>query len=207
MIERAGTEHPWREKLRAYLHENAKPAHKFGHQPRLYALTQQIGEGLQYDDDVVFAAVWLHDLGVFIGHRPEDVERLKTWNHVAYVTEKAPQILADAGFPAAKVPAVLEVIRTHQPQDTPQTIEATIARDADILEQLGAIGILRTAAKLDSDTRFHLFADVQTSLQKALDTLPAKLQLPRAKEFAQPRISALRSFLEALAAEAGEDLG
>ncbi len=41
----------------------ARPVDKYGHQPRLYALTQKVGEGLTYDDDIVFAAAWLHDIG------------------------------------------------------------------------------------------------------------------------------------------------
>jgi uncharacterized protein len=196
----------YRTALRAYLAREANPRHKFGHQPRLYALTQQIGAGLAYDDDVVFAAVWLHDLGVFVGHRPEDPIALQAWDHVAYITQKAPAILTEAGFPAAKIPAVLEVIRTHQPQDTPLTLEATIARDADILEQLGAVGILRTVAKLGSDTRFNTFTDAVTALRKQLTTLPAKLLLQSSKVLAVPRIRTLQAFLEATTAEAGENL-
>ena len=65
------TAQPWRAAIENYIAAHANPTHKFGHQPRLYALTQLIGAGLTYDDDVVFAAVWLHDIGVFIGHRPE----------------------------------------------------------------------------------------------------------------------------------------
>jgi uncharacterized protein len=200
------TEPIYRAHLRAYLAREANPRHKFGHQPRLYALTQQIGAGLAYDDDVVFAAVWLHDLGVFVGHRPEDPIALQAWDHVAYITQKAPAILTEAGFPAAKIPAVLEVIRTHQPQDTPLTLEATIARDADILEQLGAVGILRTVAKLGSDTRFNTFTDAVTALRKQLTTLPAKLLLQSSKVLAVPRIRTLQAFLEATTAEAGENL-
>ncbi|MDQ2833649.1 MAG: HD domain-containing protein [Acidobacteriota bacterium] len=196
----------FRSALETYIASNAQPTHKFGHQPRLYALTRQIGYGLDYDDDVVFAAVWLHDLGVFVGHRPEDEAALKTWDHVEYITQKAPAILAEAGFPTEKIPAVLEVIRTHQPQDTPVTLEATIARDADILEQLGAIGITRTLAKLGSDTRFHTFTHVLHALQKQLEILPDKLILESSKTLASPRIAAMKSFLHALESEAGPNL-
>ena len=90
---------PYRAALETYIAANAQPAHKLGHQPRLYALTQQIGEGLAYDDDVVFAAVWLHDLGVFLGHRPEAPEALKTLDHVAYIIDLAPAIFTQAFFP------------------------------------------------------------------------------------------------------------
>jgi uncharacterized protein len=196
----------FRRALEAYLHANATPQHKYGHQPRLYALTQQIGEGLTYDDDVVYAAVFLHDLGVFIGHRPEDAAALKAWDHVAYISGKAPAILTEAGFPSAKIPTVLEVIRTHQPHDTPTTVEATIARDADILEMLGAIGITRTLSKLGSDNRFLTFTDALIALKKQLETLPAKLILEASKALATQRIIAMKAFISALEAEAGSNL-
>lgn len=200
----------WRERLSEYIRAQAKPPHKFGHQPRLHALTLAIAAespGLAYDDDVVFAAAFLHDLGVFVGHRPEDPEALRRWNHVTYACEKAPQLLGSFGFPADKVPAVLAAIREHQPHDNPQSPEATLLRDADILEQLGAIAILRTASKLGSDTRFTFFGDAQASLQRALNTLPSQLRLAASRRLAAPRIDALRAFLAALEHEAGEHLG
>jgi uncharacterized protein len=192
--------------LETYIANHANPPHKFGHQPRLYALTKQIGKGLTYDDDVVFAAIWLHDLGVFIGHRPESEDDLKTWDHVAYITEKAPAILTEAGFPEEKIPAVLEVIRTHQPNDTPLTLEAKIARDADILEQLGAIGITRILAKLGSDTRFLTFTDALHALKKQLETLPNKLHLEESKKLAASRIELMGSFIQSLESEGGQYL-
>jgi uncharacterized protein len=200
----------FRANLTHYLQANANPQHKYGHQPRLYALTQQIGAGLDptqaYDDDIVFAACFLHDLGVFIGHRPEDPATLKSWDHVAYIIANAPAILTELGFPTEKIPAVLEVIRTHQPHDTPTTLEATITRDADILEQLGAIGITRTLIKIGSDTRFHTFTDGLNALKKQLAMLPPKLLLDPSRTLAVPRILTLQSFIEALESEAGPNL-
>ena len=199
----------WRQRLSDYLQANANPPHKFGHQPRLYALTQTIAAnspGLTYDDDVVFAAAYLHDLGVFLGHRPEDPETLKTWDHVAYACEHAPTLLATFGFPTQKTEKVLAAIREHQPHDDPQTPEATLLRDADILEQLGGVAVLRTASKLGSDTRFHLFTDARNALQRALATLPNQLRLPASHALAQPRIHTLQTFLAALDSEAGPHL-
>jgi len=200
----------FRDKLEAYIKREASPAHKYSHQPRLYALTRKIASlttpAPQYDDDIVFAAAFLHDLGVFIGHRPEDPEQLKHWNHVTYTCGRAPGLLTSFNFPPEKIEAVLACIRAHQPHDEPTTFEATLLRDADILEQLGAIAILRTAAKLGSDTRFHQFSDVRTSLQRSLETLPAKIRLDATKILAAPRIAALQSFLTALTDETGSNL-
>ena len=190
----------------AYIREHAKPVDKFSHQPRLYELTLAIGAGQNYDDEVVFAAVWLHDLGVFVGHRPEEPEALAKWDFLGYVMKQTPDILARFGFPVEKIPAVVEAIRTHQPKDNPTTIEGIILRDADILEQLGAVTVLRTVCKIGRDTRFKTFPDALRVLRKNAEILLDQLKLPASRELAAPRLQVLRQFLEAARMEgcAGE---
>ncbi|HTD56132.1 MAG TPA: HD domain-containing protein [Silvibacterium sp.] len=184
----------------------ARPVDKYGHQPRLYALTRKIGEEFTYDDDIVFAAAWLHDIGVFVGNRPEDPQLLGQWDHVGYACDRGASILREAGFPEAKIPAVLDAIRMHQPKDDPQTVEAVILRDADILEQLGAIGLLRTISKVGRDTRYGRFSDILPVLRSALADLPPKLRTERARQLATPKIRLLSEFLEAVDREAGDAL-
>jgi uncharacterized protein len=191
----------FREAIHEYIAREARPIDKFGHQPRLYALTQQIGAGHRYDDDVVFAAAWVHDLGVFVGHRPEDPDALACWDNVAYAIERAPEVLHETGFPPEKVGAVLEVIRTHQPAAHPTSMEGMILRDADILEQLGAIGVLRTVCKIGRDTRFPTFTQAVESLRRALATLPAQIRLDTTRALAAPKIQRLEAFLTAIDAE------
>lgn len=191
----------YREELVEYIRREARPEDKYGHQPRLYSLACEVGRGLVFDDDVVFAAAWLHDLGVFVGHRPEDPALLAQWDHVAYTVDRVPGILTAAGFDEAKIPAVLEVIRTHQPFDDPVTLEAVIVRDADILEQLGSIGILRAVAKVGRDTRYPTFTSVRAVLEKAVMTLPSKLRLDSSKRLAEGKIRTIEVFLQSLAVE------
>ena len=195
----------WRGLVTAYIAHAAKPREKFGHQVRLYALTREIGQGLVYDDDVVFAAAWLHDIGVFAGHRPEPLSLLEKWDNVAYAVKRASELLRQFSFPG-NVAAAVEAIRTHQPASDPQSIEAVLVRDADILEQLGAIGVLRTACKIGRDTRYQTFSDVRPVFVEALHKLPGKLRLERSRELAAGRISILRAFLEAMDCEAGTAL-
>lgn len=197
---------PWRKAIIEYIRCEAKPVDKYGHQPRLYALTRLIGEGISYDDDVVFAAVWMHDLGVFVGHRPEDPAALAAWDNVAYAINRTPALLIGFGFPPEKIPEVIESIRTHQPQQAPQSIEGTIVRDADILEQLGAIGILRGVCKVGRDTRYPTFSSAIPGLRKALETLPPLLRLEPAKALAVSRVRLSEEFLEAVDAEGGSEL-
>ncbi len=195
----------YRQALIEYIREQAKPPDKFSHQPRLYRLATELAGADRYDDDVLFAAAWLHDLGVFIGHRPEDPVALAQWDNVAYAIKEAPAILVKLGFRQDKIGAVLEAIRTHLPSTNPTTFEGTLLRDADILEQLGAIAILRTVCKIGRDTRFVRFADALNLLKRNVEQLPAQLNLDSSRQLAQGRIKALNFFLEAAEAEANRE--
>ena len=187
----------FRDQLCDLVKREAQPSHKFGHQVRLYSLSRNIGKGLDYDDDIVFAAIWLHDLGVFNGNRPAEPSELATWDHVAYAVRRSHDLLPALGLSPETVERVVEAIREHQPQDTPASNEAIIVRDADILEQLGAVAVFRTAAKLGSDTRFASFEDVAQHLEGRLRVLPDQLVLATSRALAATRIRSLRDFLAA----------
>ena len=196
----------FRERIQEYIRQQARPVEKFGHQPRLYALTREIGKDYNYDDDVVFAAAWLHDLGVFTGHRPEEPQALAVWDNTAYAMAQTPEILSEVNFPERKRDAVVEAIRTHQPMATPTTIEGEILRDADILEQLGAIGVMRTVCKIGRDTRFQDFTAAAGALRKALTNLPGQIRLNATQHLARRRVEVLEEFLRELDAEAAGEL-
>ena len=191
----------YREGIVEYVRAQAKPLDKFSHQPRLYQLAKRLTEGQPCDDDVLFAAAWLHDLGVFTGHRPEDPTALAAWDHVAYACRQAPQILRQLGFPEAKIPAVVEAIRTHLAAGRPVSFEATLLRDADLLEQLGTIAILRTVSKVGRDTRFVRHADAVRVLRQQVEQLPPQLRLASARRLAGPRVEILKAFLAAVETE------
>ena len=196
----------WREQVIAYIRAEAQPADKFGHQPRLYELASQIAEGGDYDDDVLFAAAWMHDLGVFLGHRPSDPAALAKWDHVPYTIARSRELLSEWGFPSGKLEAVAEAIRTHQPKDDAVLPEAVVLRDADILEQLGAVGALRALVKIGRDTRYATYSDVLPVLERASEVLPGKLRLRQSQELAEGRVNALRSFVAAVREETGNQL-
>jgi uncharacterized protein len=184
-----------------FIQEQAQPPDKFSHQPRLYALARSLGTDQSYDDDVLFAAAWLHDLGVFVGHRPASIAELAKWDHVAYAIREVPALLKRFAFPSEKIPAVLEAIRTHLPTREPTTIEGVLLRDADILEQLGAIGALRAVSKVGRDTRYPTHAEAVQFLTRSLQDLPSRIKLPRARALAEERVAVLKAFLAAVERE------
>jgi uncharacterized protein len=187
-----------------YIRLNANPPDKFSHQARLYRLSAHLAAGNPHDDDVLFAAAWLHDLGVFVGHRPEEPAALTNWDCVGYAMARTPSLLESFGFPKAKIPVVVEAIRTHQPSFEPTCFEGVVLRDADILEQLGSVAVLRTVSKVGRDTRFVLFSDAMSVLRRNVNELPGKLRLEAARRLAIPKVEALRLFLAAAETEADQ---
>jgi len=200
----------WRASVVAYIRAEAQPVDKFGHQPRLYELARQIAQaaevtdGKTIDDDVLFATSWMHDLGVFLGHRPSDPSELARWNHVPYTITRSRELLLEWGFPEEKLDAVAESIRTHQAKDEAVLAEAVVLRDADILEQLGAVGALRALVKVGRDTRFQTYSDVLPVLEHSVKVLPGKLRLAHSRELAQGRVEVLAGLLKAIREEAGD---
>jgi uncharacterized protein len=191
----------YRQAVADYIRAEADPPDKLSHQPRLYELAKQLAQREPFDDDVLYAAAWLHDIGVFIGHRPEDPAALAKWDNVAYALKQAPGLLHQFGFPTEKTSAVIEVIRSHLPSGNPTSFEGTLLRDADILEQLGAVGILRTVCKVGRDTRFITFEDALRALQRNAEQLPGQLRLESARALAVRRVKILNDFLSAAKAE------
>lgn len=200
------TKRNWRESVIEYIRSEAQPADKFGHQPRLYALAKKIGEGMQYDDEILFAAVWMHDLGVFLRHRPQDSKQLSGWDHVPYTIRRSRELLTVWGYPPEKLDGVAAAILNHQAKDEPTTIEGALLRDAEILEQLGAIGILRAVVKVGRDTRFPSFSSVLPVLDNAVNHLANQTCLKASKRMAESRVEMLRSFLASVHEEAGNML-
>src|ERR1051326_8766516 len=91
-----------RQTIADFIRAEANPPDKFSHQPRLYELAKQLAGDQPFDDDVLYAGAWLHDIGVFIGHRPEDPAALAKWDNVAYALKEAPlrQAVRECPHPA-----------------------------------------------------------------------------------------------------------
>ena len=191
----------YRRAIAEFIRQEARPADKFSHQPRLYQLAKQLWEGRAFDDDILYAAAWMHDIGVFIGHRPADAAELAQWDNVAYAVRVVPALLQKLGFPSSKTAGVAEAIRTHLPSGRPTSFEGVLLREADILEQLGAIGIVRMISKVGRDSRYPAHDEAIGVLRKAARDLPARLELPLARTMAEQRIALMSAFFAELDAE------
>ena len=114
-------------------------AHGWEHIQRVYRLAVYIAEKENADNFIVGMAALMHD----IGHLSADTSR----HHADLSMSMAGELLLAYGVSAATGEAILHAIEAHSFSlgIEPRTLEAQVVRDADRLDALGAIGILRWA--------------------------------------------------------------
>lgn len=111
--------------------------HAMDHILRVRERCVRLAERLDADLEVLIAAIYLHDLGRH--HIPDK-------GHGTLSAEKAGPVLERINFPKDKRERVLHAIRVHDVTWAPEdrtSIESQILYDADKIDTLGVVGILR----------------------------------------------------------------
>jgi len=136
----------WRVTVREFAAKHFKnPAWGYSHCQRDYALAQELAaaDHVALDDDVLYAAAYLHDIAAFAPWEDTKVD------HSDVGARVVDTILQGTGFPMAKIDGVRGAIRTHMYYRDPAGPEALYLHDADALDWLGAIGVARIIALVD----------------------------------------------------------
>ena len=153
-------------------------------------------EGVTVDEEALYAAAYLHDMGGIPPYAKAGVD------HGDRSIQLVDSVLRDAGFPRQKAALVKEIIDHHQYYRPADTLEvAKLFRDADILDFLGAIDIARilsltTREKFAPDLPHAVEAIRQNMLQ-----MPGLLQTAAAKREGERRVAEMRRYLDDLASE------
>jgi len=132
-----------RERARTYFGDVA-PTHDWQHVRRVAQMAETLADEYDSDEcevneDVLMAAVWLHD----VGRAREDCGEIE--DHAEWGAKEAAEILSDLGADEDTIDAVQHCIRAHRYSNDvePETREAEILCDADNLDALGAVGVAR----------------------------------------------------------------
>ncbi|HBQ00660.1 MAG TPA: metal-dependent phosphohydrolase, partial [Gammaproteobacteria bacterium] len=186
----------WKETVYAFAANNLQhTAWGLEHSERDYQLARALaaGDGLEIDEDVLFAAAFLHDMAAFVPYAVAGEDHSNTG------ADEAGTILEPAGFPMNKLPSVQGAIRAHMYYaEVPAEPVAQVLHDADTLNFLGAIGVTRI---ISLTTREGLAKDLPTAvatLENFSRQLPASLVTATAKAMAADRVQEMESFLAAL---------
>lgn len=188
----------WRTKVRAFNIEHCKhPAWGTSHSDRDYVLAKAMAatDKAQIDDDVLFAAAYLHDIAAFKPYEKPDLD------HSDVAADLVREILAPTGFPMAKLPKVQAAIREHMYYRTPTVPESLYLHDADALDWLGAIGAARIMALADPNGAQPDGPAVIPMLQANLKDVPARVLSPAGKALMPAKRDLLAKWLETLSAE------
>jgi uncharacterized protein len=167
------------------------------HSERDYQVAMKLAEreGLKVDADVLFAAAFLHDIGAIPPFRKNGVE------HEIRSVEIMEPLLKASHFPPSKIGAVKDVILEHMyyHESAPKSDESKVFHDADALDFLGAIGIIRIAALSGVG---HAWAPSLGGAIRTLEgwtsELPPKLSTSAAHAIAAERIAEMQVFFEAI---------
>lgn len=128
-----------------YWYPDLDPVHGFDHVLRVYRMAERLALVEGADVEIVRAAALLHDAE---GSATAGGEIGRS-NHHHASAEFARQVLESENWPPERIAAVLHCIRAHRFRDNsepPHTLEAKILFDADKLDVIGAIGVVRTVA-------------------------------------------------------------
>ncbi|WP_281212993.1 HD domain-containing protein [Shewanella insulae] len=161
--------------------------------------------------EVVVPAAWLHDCVTLAKDDPRRSQSSKM------AADKAVAFLAEVGYPQQYLAAIHHAILAHSfsASVAPETLEAKIVQDADRLDALGAIGVVRclqVGAALgrplydgeDPFCRERAADDSRYTLdhfKQKLFTLADTMQTAAAREEAQRRTRVMQGFLDQLAQE------
>lgn len=161
----------------ARLTEEYGGAWGINHVNRLLNLIAIIGAGQTYNADAVWVAAHLHDWGGYGTWQREGVD------HAVRSREVAAEFLESREYPADFAARVLECIEFHHSPSPDRSIEAILLCDADALDFLGVVGVLRDFSKNTKDLR-----KAYEITKKRRAKLPGGLILEASKALAAARI-------------------
>jgi uncharacterized protein len=152
----------------------------------VYHLAKQLED--DYDDEILFAATYLHDI-------------ILTEPHQLQSAEKAEAVLHEVGFEPGKIVQVKEAILNHIPEGDPQSKEAKMLHDADILDSLGMSGITRLAIGAFFWKGAKSLVDVMGHVSEYKERARKRLTLDRSRKLAEERVAFMEKALDQLERE------
>ena len=147
----------------------AHPAQGMKHCMRVYYLAKEMAQHLSLDDEILYISALLHDTGKYPAYILPNVD------HVLRSKGVASNFLNKVSFPPHKIPLVLESIETHMHYSEPgKSDEAVYLRDANILDNLGNIGLMRLFSMVGQDQVISTPEDAVERARMFAEALPGK---------------------------------
>lgn len=117
------------------------------HSKRLVEIVHEIGSGMDYDRAVIETAAALHDWGAYAPFAKSGID------HVVRSVEVVRPFMAEAGYAPDFIEKVMECVANHHNGLPEKSLEARLFSDADAIDYLGVVGVLRDFSKSNRDMR------------------------------------------------------
>ncbi len=173
--------------------QTGHPFAGFDHVERVHQISLELAKGLEVDEELLRTAAYLHDIAVPVFGAERHHER---------AAEVADALLDEIGFPREKKAALYEVINTHTRYyaTEPKSLEAKILKDADGIDYIGAVGVLRgvirgfRSKKYDGNVSGHGVQLLESLIQNAIGTFTTE----KGQKMAEVRIELIRQYIHEL---------
>ncbi|SPF50287.1 putative Phosphohydrolase [Candidatus Sulfopaludibacter sp. SbA4] len=172
------------------------------HAHRLIRLVEMVGEGLDYDPEAIWLAAHMHDWGTLPRWAREGV------THSERSRQLAEEHLRKWKCPKPILEKVLETIEYHHGGADERCVEALLLRDADALDGIGAVGVLREFAMVPAEWNGCYSIPTGWGMRGAyervrmrLENNPRIVRLPKSRQLARRRAREMRRILNAFEEE------
>src|SRR3989338_9041545 len=148
------------------------------HLLRVVLIAKFLAQKTGADESIVVAGAFLHDTA------------LPSGNDYDYLQNKriAKDLLKPFNLSQIELERISECVASHEGIASPKTLEAKVVHDADVLEKLGLLGIIRHTWKLTNSGKINYKTVTDKNIKTILDHIEwrrKRLQTPIARKIAK----------------------
>lgn len=190
-------------------YDGVETSHDFNHFLRVERIAKRIATEENADLEIIEAECLLFDVARMMEDRGE------IQDHAEEGAKIAQKILTEVEFPQDKIDAVCYAISVHRRSTgiNPKTIEAKILQDADYLDAMGAIDIIRVVTSSLQSKKYQRpiyidkpFSDNDYDNSSAIHFIMSQIKHPKiqpsnfhtklGQKFAEGRFKFMKEFVE-----------
>lgn len=177
----------------------AHPALGWKHCQRVYHLAKELSQHLCLDDEILYISAMLHDTGKYPLYCLPNVDHALRSKGVAMNLLKSYELEKD------RLSKILDAIESHMYYSEPgSSDEAVYIRDANILDSLGNVGLMKLFSLVGHDELITSPEDALMRAQVFAEALPKKIYSKTGRRIAVKRREEIMRFLSGIKRQTSE---
>jgi len=177
----------------------AHPALGWKHCQRVYHLAKELSHHLTIDDEILYISSMLHDTGKY------PIYALPNVDHALRSKGIAMNLLKKYQMEPERLSKTLEAIEFHMYYSEPgNSDESVYMRDANILDNLGNIGVMKLFSLVGHDELISSPEEALARVQMFAEALPKKVYSKTGRRIAVKRREEIMRFLSGIKRQTAE---